>query len=79
MCHDAVPFRLFACGHEKPEGQRSHVDCGSHRCRYSKQHPGGCANCVNTCQQWMMQPQRYPAGSAPGMCFNCLNPPRRRG
>ncbi|KAJ7692885.1 hypothetical protein B0H17DRAFT_933545 [Mycena rosella] len=53
MCYDAVPCRVFSCGHEKPQGQRSQVDCGSNRCRYSKNHPTGqCNNCVNTCTQW---------------------------
>ncbi|KAJ7482001.1 hypothetical protein FB451DRAFT_1394603 [Mycena latifolia] len=77
MCHDAVPCRTFSCGHSKPDGERTQVDCGSRRCRYSKNHPAPCTNCVNTCQQWMMQPRLYSAGAAPDLCFNCLNPPRR--
>ncbi|KAJ7120213.1 hypothetical protein C8R44DRAFT_672048 [Mycena epipterygia] len=76
MCYPSVQYLLHSCGHEKP-GQRVTVDCRRSNCRYSSAHPSVCSNCVNTCQQWLMPPQRASGGTSPNMCWNCVNPGRR--
>ncbi|KAJ7604832.1 hypothetical protein DFH06DRAFT_274611 [Mycena polygramma] len=77
MCYDSVHLLTHICGHQKPGG-RSKVDCHSRRCRYSATHPpSGCSNCVNTCRQWMLQPQNVQAGTSPTICFDCAR--SRRG
>ncbi|KAJ7722848.1 hypothetical protein B0H16DRAFT_1599839 [Mycena metata] len=73
MCYYTVQLLMHTCGHEKPSG-RTKVDCGARRCKYSATHPeSGCSNCVNTCRQWMLQPQSVSAGSSPTLCFHCAH------
>ncbi|KAK6996806.1 hypothetical protein R3P38DRAFT_3070558 [Favolaschia claudopus] len=72
MCFDNIHLIHYACGHGKPTGNKTRVNCGSRRCAFSSIHPQyGCANCVNTCRQRLLPPESIVTSNSPNLCSDC--------
>ncbi|KIK07570.1 hypothetical protein K443DRAFT_128967 [Laccaria amethystina LaAM-08-1] len=70
MCFRKVQCTRYACGHDTPNAE-SLVDCGSTRCRYSKEHRGGCKTCSTSCKQWLRPAQTVVSFLSPLNCIHC--------